>query len=126
MIQGRSSLSLALETSKCLWIMGYIFWQEFQCDESMEASVFGLVDDAHPATTQLLEDAVVRDVLHDHCGEMLGHRKGKSMKVPRLATCERSVGVKSHLSPTMLSHLTTVPARNILRAANVGAFSVSP
>jgi hypothetical protein len=38
----------------------------------VKAGVFGLIDDSHPSTTQLFEDAVVRDGLADHWAEMLG------------------------------------------------------
>ena len=32
----------------------------------MQSRVLGLVDNAHPATAELLDDAVVRDGLADH------------------------------------------------------------
>ena len=45
--------------------------QELQGDEAMEASVLGLVNHTHPAAAELLDDAVVRDGLADHCGNAM-------------------------------------------------------
>ncbi|PYX94715.1 MAG: hypothetical protein DMG71_11710, partial [Acidobacteria bacterium] len=41
-------------------------------DEAVQLDVFSLVDDPHSTTTELLEDAIVRDGLADHWGEILG------------------------------------------------------
>ena len=38
---------------------------------TMESSVFGLVDHAHPTAAELLDDAVVRDGLADHWSRIL-------------------------------------------------------
>jgi hypothetical protein len=51
--------------------------KEFQSDESREGDVFCFIDNSHPATAQLFDDAVVRDGLVDHGerktqGAMLG------------------------------------------------------
>src|ERR1700730_10650244 len=45
----------------------------------MQPSVLGLVHHTHPATTELLDDAVVRDGLADHLRECYGVRSGMSM-----------------------------------------------
>jgi hypothetical protein len=39
--------------------------KEFQCDDAVELGVVGLVDDAHAAFAELLEDLVVRNRLTD-------------------------------------------------------------
>ena len=39
-----------------------MFGEELQGDEAAELDVLGLINDTHPATTQLLEDAVMRRV----------------------------------------------------------------
>ena len=40
------------------------FWrQEFQTHSAMEPRVFGFVDDTHTTTTELFDDAVMRDGL---------------------------------------------------------------
>jgi hypothetical protein len=52
--------------------LGNIVMQKFECDDSAEFHILGLVDDTHPAPAQLLKDAVMRDSLPDHWGEMLG------------------------------------------------------
>jgi len=47
--------------------------ENWQRDETTEVYVLSLVDDAHPATTQFLDDAVMRDGLahHEWAQEML-------------------------------------------------------
>src|SRR6266851_427222 len=65
MVEGRRSLSLSLETSQCLGISGDIVRQEFQGDKAMESGVLSLIHNTHPAAAELLDDAVVRDVLTD-------------------------------------------------------------
>jgi hypothetical protein len=50
--------------------------KEFQGDEAMQASVFGLVDNTHSTTTEFFNDPVVRDRLAD---ERLGLRHLASM-----------------------------------------------
>ncbi len=40
--------------------------EEFERHGSLEASVFGLVDDTHAAFAELLEDLVVRNHLANH------------------------------------------------------------
>jgi hypothetical protein len=47
-------------------VVGNVFRQELKRNETMQARVFGLVNDAHPATTEFLDDAVVRDGLANH------------------------------------------------------------
>ena len=48
-VQRRRSLRFALETSECLRILSDLFREELERDETMETSVFSLVDDAHSA-----------------------------------------------------------------------------
>ena len=62
----RGGLRLALEAAERLLIPGHVIGKELQSDETAEASVFGLVNDAHPAAAQLLDDAVMRNGLADH------------------------------------------------------------
>ena len=40
--------------------------QKLERDETVEASILGLVNHSHPASTELLDDAVMRDGLTDH------------------------------------------------------------
>jgi len=47
-------------------ISGYIFRQKLERDETVEASILGLVNYSHPASTELFDDAVVGEV---PCGE---------------------------------------------------------
>ena len=66
MIQGGRRLSLAPEAAESCGIARDIFRKELQRDKAVEARVFGLVNHAHPATTELFYHPVVRDVLADH------------------------------------------------------------
>ena len=46
----------------------------------MKASVLGLVDDAHSAAAEFLDDAVVRNSSPDHCKKWYVRKTGKSTK----------------------------------------------
>ena len=59
MIQGRSRLRFAAETTESLRVLCEFFGKKFQSYGSAEASVFGFVDDAHAATAELFDDTVV-------------------------------------------------------------------
>src|SRR6476469_11124597 len=78
MVESGGSTGLAAEAFQRLRVLGDIIRQEFECDKTPERGVLGLVHHAHPATTQLFSDAVVRDGLTDHAlthtgtGPMLG------------------------------------------------------
>ena len=63
--------------------------QKFQGDKAAEPHILGLVDDTHPATAQLLNDAVVRDGLADHAQACYGGSVGKSMKARELAESQK-------------------------------------
>jgi hypothetical protein len=60
MIQGRGSLGFAAETFQGLAILSEIIGKKRQGDEAIETGILGLVHDAHPATTEFLNDPVVR------------------------------------------------------------------
>ena len=66
MIQCRRRLRLALEARQSLGVLSNFIRQELQGDKALETGVFGLVDDAHPTTTEFFENAVMRDCLFDH------------------------------------------------------------
>ena len=87
MIQRRSGLRLALEAGQSLRIFGDIVGQEFQRDKAAELEVLRLVNHAHAAAAQLLDDAVMRDGLTDHVCPITRRESyvrgwGKSMKRP--------------------------------------------
>src|SRR5437899_492900 len=63
MIQRGCGLRLALETSQGLSVSGNLLRQKLESDETMESGVFGFVDNTHPTTAQLLQDAIVRNGL---------------------------------------------------------------
>src|SRR2546425_1728892 len=66
MIQSRSGTGFAPEPLQRLGVGNYFLRKKFESNEAPEFHVLGLVHDTHPATTQLLEDPVVRDDLADH------------------------------------------------------------
>ena len=51
----------------------------------VQVYIFRLGNNAHPASTELFNDVVVRDRLIDHASESYVGRKGKSMKAGNLA-----------------------------------------
>ena len=66
MIQCGCGLGLAPEAAERRGVAGDIFGKEFQGNKTVEAGVFGFVNHTHPATAELLDHPVVRDVLADH------------------------------------------------------------
>jgi len=52
-----------LKPDKAMRIPGNILRQKLERDETVETRVLRLVNDPHPATTELLDDAVVGDGL---------------------------------------------------------------
>ena len=70
MIQGGGCLGFSAESFERLRIARYIVWQELQCDETVEAYVFGFVDNAHAPTAEFFGDAVMRDGFSDQRGSV--------------------------------------------------------
>ena len=83
MIQSRRRLRLALEAGQCLRVSGNLLRQKLESDETVEPGVLSLIDNTHPAATQLIDDAVVRDRLSDKL------RRGHCLNV-RLESLARS------------------------------------
>ncbi len=71
-VEGGRSAGFALEAFQRLLVVGQIFGEKFQRNETSQSGVFGLVNNAHPAATQLFENAVVRDRTTNHSGQLLG------------------------------------------------------
>jgi hypothetical protein len=90
MVKGGSGAGFATKTLQCLGILRHIVGEKFKGDKSTERDVFGLVNHAHAAAAEFLEDAVVRDGASDHTrpivvwsitgGKSYVGEKGKSMK----------------------------------------------
>ena len=85
MIECRGSLRLALKSAERLRVARELVGREFQCDETMQPRISGLINHAHPAAAQLLHDAVVRNGLADHRRESYASKTGKSMKAMAFA-----------------------------------------
>src|ERR1700680_3631979 len=66
MIERRRHASFTAKTFQALRIVSYIFRQELQSHESAQASVFGLINNAHPAATKLLNNSIMSDGLANH------------------------------------------------------------
>ena len=71
MVQGRRGARFSAKAFQGLRVFCNILRQELQSDKATEFDVLGLVDHTHPATAQLLDDAVVRDGLADHWRKIL-------------------------------------------------------
>ena len=76
MIQGGRGPSLALESAQRLPVASQIVRQELEGDEAMEPGVLRLVDHAHAAAAELLDDAVVGEGLADQGVSALGRVVG--------------------------------------------------
>src|ERR1700733_4950819 len=66
MVQGGGSAGLAAKTLEGLRVAGHLLRQKLEGDKTAQVGVFGLVNDAHAAAPEFLENAVVRDALVDH------------------------------------------------------------
>jgi hypothetical protein len=64
-------LRFALKTSQCLRVASNFIGQELEGYKTMEPGVFRLVHNTHAATSEFLDDAIVRDGLADHWPEMV-------------------------------------------------------
>jgi hypothetical protein len=62
-VQGRRGARLSAKAFERERVLCNILRQELQRDKATEFCVLGLVDHTHPATAELLDDAVVRDSL---------------------------------------------------------------
>src|ERR1700720_355072 len=76
MVESRCGLRFTLKTGKSLGVPGYFIGQELEGDKAVQSGVLGLVDHTHPAATQLLHDAVVRNGLADHAQACYGGSVG--------------------------------------------------
>jgi hypothetical protein len=63
MIQRRCGAGFPTETLERLRVSGKVLGQEFQGHKASQRSVLCFVNDAHAATTEFFEDAVVGDGL---------------------------------------------------------------
>jgi hypothetical protein len=67
-IQGGRSFGFTLKAAQGLWVFGYVVGQEFEGYEATQFNILCLVHNTHSTTTELLEDAVMRNGLPDHLG----------------------------------------------------------
>src|SRR5580698_6454871 len=93
MVQGGRCLGFTLKSKKGLGVACQRVGEKLQCNEPVEASVLGLVDDSHAPAAHLFQNVVVRDVLVDQgernpCRAMVGRcpcevkRLGTSLRPP--------------------------------------------
>jgi hypothetical protein len=73
-IERRRRLRLALKPAERLGIARHIVGKKLQSDKAPQPRVLGLINDAHAAAAQLLDNAVVRNGSPDHSGQILGRR----------------------------------------------------
>ena len=84
MIQCRRRLGFALEAAESVLVFSNFIRQELERDKATKFDILGLVHHTHPATAELLDDAIVRDGLADHWRESYVYKTGKSMKAAEL------------------------------------------
>ena len=100
MVQGGGRTGLAPEALQSLRVLRDLVGKELEGDKATERGVLGLVNHAHPAAAELLDDAVVRDGLADHAQACYGGSVGKSMKAVELAVsqedCCRNIAIITH------------------------------
>ena len=70
----------------------FVVGKELKGDKAAETCVLGLIHHTHPAATELLDDAVVRDGLADHWRESYVCETVKSMKAMELAVAQEDCG----------------------------------
>jgi hypothetical protein len=66
-IDGGRSLRFTLEAVHGCAIAGHVFGQELQRNFTLQLQVFGAVHHAHATAAELLDNAIVRDNLVQHC-----------------------------------------------------------
>src|ERR1700722_8403061 len=66
MVERGRGVGFASKAGERLRVHFHLFGQELEGDKTMQARVFGFVDDAHSAAAQFLDDVVVRDDTPDH------------------------------------------------------------
>ena len=111
-----------------------IVGKKFKRDKSAEGDVFGLVNHAHAAATEFLDDAVVRDSTPDHARPITGGKsyvgeKGKSMNGGELASSmnafEARAGTERSVSSAHEGRLgTAMRAATTLMAARPNTHTV--
>ena len=76
-VQGGSGLRFPLKAAKSLGIFGDLVRKELQGNKAVQLYIFRLIDHAHPATAESLDDAIVRNGLADHSGGILRPAKSQ-------------------------------------------------
>jgi hypothetical protein len=69
-----------------LRVSGNIVGQELQRNETTQLGVLSLVNDTHPPTAELFNDAVARNGLADHWRKSYEQERVKSKKAEEIAT----------------------------------------
>jgi hypothetical protein len=115
-VQGGSCLRLALETGQGLRIFGHCVGQEFQGYKAVQLEVFRLVDHAHAPTTELLDQAVVRNGLADHWRKSYVGERGESTKEAASQTCHPEPRVLQRSRSHHAKDLCILPTPSASRA----------
>ena len=77
MVQGRCRAGFAPEPFQRVRVGHHFLGKKLEGNKASEFGVLSLVHHTHPATTQLLEDPVVRDGLANHGRVMVGGIPGQ-------------------------------------------------
>src|SRR5258708_39692484 len=99
-IESRGGLGFALKSAEGLRVFGYVVGEELESHKAIEFYILSLVDHAHAAAAEFLDNAVVRDDLADH-QKMLGFRVassyGRGIRESTKGGCGTSMSDLEHL-----------------------------
>jgi DNA-binding winged helix-turn-helix (wHTH) protein len=120
MVESGGRLRLPLETSQCLGVSGDLVRQELQGNKTMESSVLSFVNNTHPPSAELLNDAVVRDGLADHAAGMLWRTRRQVNESGGVGGCKRGCWRNLHSAhdPFLAQLITTTTWQNQVCAAS--------
>ena len=89
-VERRGGARFSLEPLQRLPVFCEVLRQKLQRHPSTQFRVFGLVDHTHAATTEFLDDAVVRNSLVDH-GAPIGCSESAKVEAAKRENCENRV-----------------------------------
>ena len=100
--------------------MGEFVGKELQGDVATELQVFRLVHNTHPAPTQLLDNAVVRDGLADHRPESYVDETLEVNQGQQVCRCSFPVAILSRAATALYSSLYFAVGRHNLALPDYG------
>jgi len=104
MVERGSNPSLASEAFQSLRVLRHIVREELQGDKATKLCVFSVINNTHPSTAELFDDAIVRDGLVDHgVGRNSGCNGWSAAKAKLTGTVHRWTQERANLTICGLS-----------------------